>query len=296
VGHALGLGIYREEGLIQHFDDPSLWSDIGYQVVDGDLAPGEPVVLRRAPDSYPGYFRELLDPSDVVQFVKHKGQFEQATWVARSIQQDLSRNQLEHEDILVVLPSTYTAEKDSQPIREALERLGIDSHLAGVTSSRDEIFRPGSIALANIHRSKGNEAAMVYIVNAQQCINPYQTVTMRNTLFTGITRSRAWVRIVGWGSRLDTIGSEVADVVSNDYTLQFKVPTTKELGKIRQIHRERSASERQRIRQTEQSLRSAISALERGDMDLEDLPSDVRLNLLRLLSQESPTDDFNDGV
>ena len=40
VAHAIGFGIYRPGGLVQSFDNPGLWQEIGYHVVDGALAPG----------------------------------------------------------------------------------------------------------------------------------------------------------------------------------------------------------------------------------------------------------------
>ena len=41
LAHALGFGLFRESGIVQHFDDPSLWTDIGYMVENGNLAAGE---------------------------------------------------------------------------------------------------------------------------------------------------------------------------------------------------------------------------------------------------------------
>jgi superfamily I DNA and RNA helicase len=51
---------------VQHFDDPTLWEEIGYQVVKGQLSPGSTVTLARRPESYPDYFLELLDRNDAV--------------------------------------------------------------------------------------------------------------------------------------------------------------------------------------------------------------------------------------
>ena len=39
---------------------------------------------------------------------------------------------------------------------------------------------------------------MVYVINAQDCYgNPYNVARVRNQLFTAITRSKAWVKILG---------------------------------------------------------------------------------------------------
>lgn len=292
LAHGLGLGIYRKEGLVQYFDNPTLWSEIGYRLVSGELAPGKFAELERGPTSFPEYFPDLLDLSDSVVARTFASPVEQAAWVAESIRRNLTEDQLEHDDILVILPDAYRARSHATTIIQALGRLRIDSHIAGVTGSRDEIFSPRSIALANIHRSKGNEAAMVYIINAQMCLSGPELISLRNTLFTAITRSRAWMRICGWGSNMEVLEEEIGAVVSNGYHLKLQIPTLDELSRMRQIHRELTASERQKMQQMEQNLRELIAALEKGDLDIENLPADVRGAIVKYFaSQELIQDD-----
>ena len=47
TAHALGFGIYREEGLVQFFDQPQLWKDVGYFINSGSLSPKKEVILKR---------------------------------------------------------------------------------------------------------------------------------------------------------------------------------------------------------------------------------------------------------
>jgi superfamily I DNA and RNA helicase len=93
-------------------------------------------------------------------------------------------------------------------------------------TSRDEISMKGSVAIANIYRSKGNEAPMVYVVNAQYCFSGYELTKLRNVLFTAITRCRAWVRISGWGSGMLKLMEEINAIQTNHYRLSFRIPTT----------------------------------------------------------------------
>jgi superfamily I DNA and RNA helicase len=291
TAHALGLGIYRTEGLVQHFDDPGLWTEVGYGVRHGTLAPGSRVSLYRSSDSYPEYFPTLLKADDVIVHKVFTSEVDQAEWIAGQIQSNLRSDELEMDDILVVLPSARTARSNAQPIATALARRGINSHLAGVTSSLDEIFKPESVALAHIHRSKGNEAAMVYVANAHQCLAGYGLVTLRNTLFTAVTRSRAWVRICGVGQPMEALASEINKLTQANYELRFKVPTAEELAKMRQIHRELSANERQRLQAAEKSLRALRDAVDRGELDIEQLPLDIRTFLARLASRGPDSSD-----
>ena len=55
AAHALGFGIYRPEGLVQMFEEPAIWSRIGYHIEHGKLEHGARVVVRRGADSYPAY-------------------------------------------------------------------------------------------------------------------------------------------------------------------------------------------------------------------------------------------------
>lgn len=298
VAHSLGLGTQREEGLVQHFDDPSLWTDIGYQIVGGELRQGKKIILERSSLSYPSYFKELLEPADVVTSHGFENERQQAEWLAASISDDIQEGQLEHDDILVVLPSAISAKKDARVIMEALDRRGIRSHLAGVTTSPDQIFERDSIAIANIYRSKGNEAAMVYVANSQQCISPREQITLRNTLFTAITRSRAWVRICGCGARMVELQKEVDRIVKNNYRLEFRIPTVQQLERIRQIHRELSADERTRMQRAMSELRSFIEALERGDITIENLPLELRTAVAKYFRSGGMSEDtktYSDG-
>ena len=115
---------------------------------------------------------------------------------------------------------------------------------------------------------------MVYIMNAQTCLSGPELISLRNTLFTAIT-PRAWIRICGWGPNMEELEKEIKAIISNGYRLKFSIPTSDELSRMRQIHRELTASERQKVQQMERTLRELIVALDK-DLDIENLPADVR--------------------
>jgi superfamily I DNA and RNA helicase len=284
LAHALGFGIYRKQGLVQHFDEPTLWEEVGYRVVAGSLAPGRKVTLQRRPESFPSYFEELLNPEDAVVRIKFDSYDEQAEWVAKSVERNLRKDELEPDDILIVLPNALTAKRSANVVSEALARRGISSHLAGVSRSRDRIFDKRSVALANIYRSKGNEAPMVYVINIQDCAGGYEQIKLRNTLFTAITRCRGWVRLCGVGAGMDTLIGEIDAVRDHQYKLEFTVPTEAELQKLRTIHRELTAAERAKIDRIEKGLVEFLAAVQNGDVQLESLPLEVRTKLANMMS------------
>lgn len=291
TAHALGIGVYRSEGVLQHPDEPDIWQDIGYNVVHGELEEGSRVTLERSRESYPPYFSDLLTPADAVVFESFPDEPAQDRWVAAQIATNLSADELEHDDILIVLPDAYRAKSRAPSLMRALRRHDIDSHLVGVNTSVDEVFLPGSIAIAQIYRAKGNEAPMVYAVDSQYAVSDYNAVTRRNTLFTAITRSRAWVRITGWGERVTTIGEEMSAVFDKGFKLDFTIPTAARLAELRHIHRDRRADEVAIARKATQGLTTFVEALDRGDVDIYDLPPELRTKLIMSLRRDGPDDD-----
>jgi superfamily I DNA and RNA helicase len=290
MAHALGIGVYRSDGLLQHPDEPSLWQEIGYSVIHGRLQAGRRVTLERSKDSAPEYFERLLSPGDAVLTKWFPDEQAQDAWVAEEIAKNLDSDELEPDDILIVLPDTYRARSRAPRLMRELQRRSIASHLVGVTTSLDAVFRVDSVAIAHIYRAKGNEAPMVYAVDSQYAAQDFNAVTRRNTLFTAITRSRAWVRIVGWGLGMTAIGTEARTVADKQFRLEFTVPTAEKLRTLRHIYRDRSAEDEESVRKATEGLAAFLEAIDRGEMDLNDLPPALRTRLITL--RDEPGDDY----
>ncbi|KIU17726.1 DEAD/DEAH box helicase [Mycolicibacterium llatzerense] len=292
TAHALGMGIYRDpDGLIQHPDDPKLWGDIGYQPTRGRLEFGDLVTLERRPDASPRYFSELLTPDDAVVIRTFDSQSQQDRWVAEQIRINLTDDELEPDDILIVLPDTYRARSRGARIMAELQRLNIASHLVGVTTSQDAVFSPESVAIAHIYRAKGNEAPMVYVLDAQYANSQWNLVSRRNTLFTAITRSRAWVRIVGSGVDARPVIEEALKVQKNDYQLKFDIPTVAQLAELRHIHRERPEENEEAARKATEGLGVFLEAFGKGVLDYRDLPPAMRTQLAQSLTRQQEVEE-----
>jgi superfamily I DNA and RNA helicase len=287
MAHALGYGIYREGGLVQHFDDLKLWTDVGYEVVSGTLKFGRTVRLRRGARSTPEYFDRLLDPEDSVKVASFDNAARQDEWVADQIRTNLTTDELEPTDILVVYPLSRTAKSRSQALREALERRGIQSHLVGVTSSVDEMRVPGSVAMAHIHRAKGNEAAMVYVMDTQVAAATHDARTARNTLFTAITRNKAWVRICGYGTRMKVIQDEIQAVRDQSYDLEFRLPTRPQIDALKRGEELGDDAAAEVAEQAAQSLSRLVEDLESGVLILDQLPADIRAKAVQHLKPQT---------
>ena len=280
TAHALGFGVYREPekpgdtGLVQMFDSPHLWLDIGYRLKDGTLRDGSPVTLRRTPDTSPVFLQDHSPPDDLVRFVCFESGEEQIEWVAKAIENNLKRDELRHDDIVVINPEPLTTRGETGPIRRRLFDLGIKSHLAGVDTTTDVFFQEDadSITFTGIHRAKGNEAGMVYIINAQDCDGRGRNLaSIRNRLFVAITRSKAWVRVLGVGDGMRALEAEYERLVRSEFDLRFTYPSQEQRQRLRLVHRDMTDTERRRVRKIGKELGDLVSNLESGNLRVEDL-------------------------
>ena len=235
TAHALGFGIYRqpptnrETGLVQMFGESGLWREIGYEVKgEGKLQDDSNVVLQRVPEASPEFLEKHSPISDLIQFILFKNEEEQSNWVVNEIKKNLQQEELSYDDIVVINPDPLTTREKVGLIRKKLLESEINSHLAGVDTDPDIFFKSdtSSITFTGIYRAKGNEAGMVYIINAQDCHSTSANLaTLRNRLFTAITRSKAWVRVLGIGENMQSLINEYNILHSKNYELHFRYPT-----------------------------------------------------------------------
>lgn len=292
TAHALGFGIYRERprdaetGLVQMFDQPALWQEIGYHVRDGELEKGKKVVLERTEETSPKFLEEHSAVSDLVEFEVFGGEHEQNAWLVDQIEKNIKTEELRHDDIIVIHPDPVSARERLAPIRKGLFDRGIQNHLAGVDTVADVFFisESPSVTFTGIYRAKGNEAGMVYVVNAQDCAGSGPGLaTLRNRLFTAITRSKAWVRVIGHGQRMSYLVGEFERLKQEKFRLDFTYPTDAVLAKLRIVHRDLSPHEKRRLEQKKGRAMELADALEQGELSPEDLDPETAERLRRLL-------------
>lgn len=279
TAHALGFGIYRKGGLVQFFDQDNLWEDVGYQVELGELKGGSEVTLVRTAASSPKFLEDHSPLDDLIQFHRFDNRNEQTQFLVESIVRDIKYEELKPEDIVVINPNPITTQREvGLPRRILFSQYDINSELAGVSTSADIFIRSGNVTFTGIFRAKGNEAGMVYIINAQDSFSAWDkaaTALVRNRLFTAITRSKAWVRILGIGPNMDGLIGEWNMLKEKDYKLQFNYPTVDEKLKLRLINKESEARVR-RPSKVDFKLGDLLRAAERGDVDVDALIEDLK--------------------
>ena len=283
TAHALGFGIYREKGLIQMFDQHELWVDVGYKVKEGSLEDGKSVTLIRDEKSSPEFLERLAPIDDLIVFKSFDSNEEQNNYLISEIENNINIDELQLDDIMVIHPEPYTAKRAVGLIRNALFNKGINSNLAGVTTSPDDFFKDNAIVFTQIYRAKGNEASMVYIINAQECFESFDIAQKRNMLFTALTRSKGWVRVLGYGENMKALVKEFNKVKNNDFELKFNYPTAEERKSLNLVNRDMTAQQRKLLQSKSASAQDLFESLARGDIHKEDLSEELRAKLKELL-------------
>ncbi|ELP1147396.1 DEAD/DEAH box helicase [Atlantibacter hermannii] len=280
--HALGFGIYHNQ-MIQMFDYEGLWQEIGYEVLDGKLAEGERVVLGRTQKSSPSLLSGHNSIEEIISFIDFDSKKTQSDWIAQEIIKNVTQEELLLSDILVIHPDTKKMRSEVGYLRGLLFDAGINSSIAGVTSSPDEFFSDDSVTFTSIFRAKGNEAAMVYIMDGQYCNLSNRKAWRRNVLFTAMTRTKAWLRVCGIGQYFNELKNEFEAVKQNGFRLEFVYPTVAERETMRVVNRDMTSAERRRVNEAKRSAANLNVLLDNGTVNVEDIPLEVREQLIRKL-------------
>jgi superfamily I DNA and RNA helicase len=280
AAHALGFGIYREHGLVQMFEYSGLWKDIGYEVEDGALEDNCFVKLSRSTNTSPKFLESHSTLDDLIAFHAFRNNEEQIKWLSDNIVINLSGDELKPDDIMVIHTDPLTTKKAVGAARVSLFERGINSELAGITISPDDFFNENSVIFTSINRAKGNEAAMVYVINAQLCFSGTELARKRNILFTAMTRSKAWLRVVGYGDGMKKLEAEYEKVKQENFSLKFTYPTEMQRKEMNLVNRDMSDKEQSRLAKKHRDLQDLLEALDKGEIYKEDLSPEI-INRLR---------------
>lgn len=272
TAHALGFGIYRKDyagnsQLVQMFNDAKLWNEIGYEVKEGELSQGKYVKLERTIESSPLYLSDHSSEEDLIIFKKFNTEEEQAEWLSEEILKNIHVDELDYRDILVIHPNTMAIGRKVGYLRQLLEKQNINTTIAGTIGSKETFFEDNTITISHIHRAKGNEAPIVYLMDADYCYSGHELIKKRNILFTAITRSKGWVRVVGVGNDMEKLIEEYEEVKKNGYSLSFNYPTEQEQKMLYTIHRDRTKDEEEKQKKDLVKIRNVINLVNSGELD-----------------------------
>lgn len=279
AAHAIGFGIYRDVDqstgtqLVQMFDHASLWTKMGYEIDSGVLKEGHHVTLHRTTNAHPVFLEEHSTPEDLIQFQMFEDRLQQAEWLVRQIITNLRKDELRYDDIIVINPNPSTTREEVGLIQNKLHAKHIPTNIAGVGASPDILFQESkrSVTFTSVHMALGNEAGMVYVINAHDgLISRRDLATTRNRLFAAMTRSTAWVRVLGVGPSMQLLLDEHERLKNRGFKLDFICPSTEQREILRTIHHGMSAEERSEIEDGQSRLRRLVMGPKHASIRRED--------------------------
>jgi superfamily I DNA and RNA helicase len=241
AAHGIGMGLLRYGGMLTGITRAEDWRAIGYEVT-GRFISGEQITLQRPKENSPNLVPELWEGS-ALEFVAYRSRQEELSALAQNILYNLRHDGLKpsREILVIVLGSSFEAMKLETAVAEFLISQGIDIYIPSTPDCNilqtdkeqrnpNQFWCEGGVTVSRIHRAKGNEAEMVYVVGLDNVAKDESNLQLRNQLFVALTRAKGWVKLSGIGSY--PMYEEMWRVMrsGDTFTFTFRRPPQREIG------------------------------------------------------------------
>ena len=211
AAQGIGMGWLRPQGMLAGFTDREEWSAIGYQV-KGKLETGQQITLKRPHHNSPNPIAQLWQ-GEIIEFNTYPSRQQELTALTNKIKYNLRYDGLRpaREILVIILGSFNDAKELAQQTARFLMKQGITIYLPGSSNYNllhtessqeraDRFWWEGAITITTIHRAKGQEADMVYVIGADFIAENESNIYLRNQLLVALTRARGWVNLSGIGN------------------------------------------------------------------------------------------------
>ncbi|MEQ8466802.1 pentapeptide repeat-containing protein [Coleofasciculus sp. E1-EBD-02] len=240
AAHGIGMGLLRRGGMLTGITRIEDWQAIGYEVT-GTFRPGQQITVRRPPEHSPNLVSKLWQGS-LFEFIAYRSRQEELTALADNIFYNLRYDGLKpsREILVIVLGLGLEAMRLETAVAEFLMSQGIDIyrpsaldcnmlHIDQDTRDPNKFWCEGGVTVSRIHRAKGNEADMVYVVGLDNVAKDESNLQLRNQLFVALTRAKGWVKLSGVGSY--PLYEEMWRVMQSGdtFTFTFRHPPQREI-------------------------------------------------------------------
>ncbi|SCK49139.1 Superfamily I DNA and RNA helicases [Variovorax sp. HW608] len=235
TAHGVAMGLYSGKPT-EMFYYPDEWGAIGYKVNQPrklSIAAGDHVEIERPDENSKNLLESLLrgngkSARHLVQIEECADADDQLAFVANKIQELISEQGVAPEEIIAINLRSGNNKEEMLQIQRSLTGVGVKSVLPGYVESSD-IFKPkGFVTITTPFRAKGNEANIVFVLNAQSVASDF-TLRMRNAFFVAVTRSRGWCYISGYGKGIPRLAEEIDGLKKDLPLFRFVCPDPSEV-------------------------------------------------------------------
>jgi superfamily I DNA and RNA helicase len=234
LAHALGFGLYSKEP-VQMLEDRGHWEDLGYRVIRGDFIPGSNMEIERPVDNSALSISNESDIGEIVACEAFDSLEKEIAWVASDIKKVLDEG-LRPEDVLIIVVDDWNFKIYAKALRETLQQAIKGISIINTQADPYAVLpfqKPEHLTISTIHKAKGNEAYVVYVLGADNLFGSYDDVNNRNKLFTAMTRAKGWVRITGIGDAAKRLRAEISKAKSDFPAMKFSYPSDEHIRKIK---------------------------------------------------------------
>ena len=209
AAHAMGMGLFRHDGMLSGYTNKKNWEAIGY-TVEGSFNNGQKITLYRPPENSPNPIPHLWK-KPVLEFNIYKTREAELTALSENIKYNLEDDKLNpSRNILVVVlgSSREEAMELQKEVGAFLQEQKINIYIPSASNindlerndrNRNQFWYEKGVTVSLIHRAKGNEADMVYVVGVDKVAENESKINLRNALFVALTRTRGWAVLSGIG-------------------------------------------------------------------------------------------------
>ncbi|GAB4542279.1 MAG: hypothetical protein Tsb0014_34910 [Pleurocapsa sp.] len=230
TAHAIAMGLFRKEGMLTGSIYPEEWQAMGYEI-KGNFQPNSAITLKLHPQSSPNLISQLWQ-GEVIQFNKFFSRQQELTVLAENIKYNLFQDGLqpEREILIVVLGDFYDATPLQKQAAKFLIDRGINIYLPTNNTYNvlqtekkqrqlNQFWCPDAVTISTIHRAKGQEADMVYLIGLDNIAKQEDNLYLRNQLLVALTRARGWINISGLGNY--SLYRELEQVINSGDRIKF---------------------------------------------------------------------------
>jgi superfamily I DNA and RNA helicase len=272
LAHAIGLGLYSKQGCVQMLQREESWKAIGYQIKNKELKKGSTVEIYRPPENSPNRITEIYQGKQPLVTVSvFPDRLKELEWIANSIRNDIQEEGVVPEQIVVISLDAFEAKNYLSQLQYLLSNFGIDSVIPGLIDDTSVFAEPGKVTLSTVHRAKGNEAPIIYILSFESMNDYLAPVEGRNKAFTSISRAKAYVRITGVGKPMQEAKAEIESILQDYPYFKFTFP---DMVDIRNLDAETGKRRREVAKAKDSAIElikrdpEAIAALAKTDPEL----------------------------